>query len=120
MLVIQHMAISLDRQKQEEHLKHRASNQSLHTVPVIPEENQTILEVLKLQDPALVQSLMLLKNHTTSENELSIMLSRAKNLATKYNHLVTQLRVHGVDFMLATGKSPATKALEQRLRKNAE
>ena len=76
--------------------------------------------MLKLQDPALVQSLMLLKNHTTSENELSIMLSRAKNLATKYNHLVTQLRVHGVDFMLATGKSPATKALEQRLRKNAE
>ena len=83
------MAISLDRQKQEEHLKHRASNQNLNTVPVIPEENQTILEVLKLQDPALVQSLMLLKNHTTSENELSIMLSRAKNLATKYNHLVT-------------------------------
>ena len=84
---------------------------------VIPEEDQSILEVLKLQDPALVQSLMLLKNNTTSENQLSIMQSRVKALATKYNQLVTQLRVHGVDFLLATGKNAATKALEQRLRK---
>ena len=60
---------------------------------------------------------MLLKNNTTSENQLSIMQSRVKSLATKYNQLVTQLRVHGVDFLLATGKSAATKALEQRLRK---
>ena len=84
---------------------------------VIPEEDQSILEVLKLQDPALVQSLMLLKNNTTSENQLSIMQSRVKSLATKYNQLVTQLRVHGVEFLLATGKSATTKALEQRLRK---
>ena len=48
------------------------------------------------------------------------MLSRVKNLATKYNQLVAQLRDHGVDFLLATGKSPATKALENRLRKTAE
>ena len=67
----------------------------------------------------MVQSLMLLKNNTTNENQLSIMNSRAKNLATKYNQLVTQLRVHGVDFILATGKSSQTKALESRLRKNA-
>ena len=47
------------------------------------------------------------------------MSSRAKNLVTKYNHLVTQLRMHGVDFILATGKSPQMKAHKSRLRKSA-
>ena len=31
-------------------------------------------------------------------------MSRAKGMVTKYNQLVTQLRMHGVDFILATGK----------------
>ena len=30
-------------------------------------------------------------------------MSRAKIMVTKYNEMVTQLKVHGVDFILATG-----------------
>jgi hypothetical protein len=56
-------------------------------IPMIPEEDLSILEVLKLTDPALVKSLLLLKN-SSKESQLNILSSRAKVMVTKYNQLV--------------------------------
>ena len=77
-----------------------------------------MFEQLKLTDPALVSSLSLLKNNTIGENKMILMLNRARIIEVKYNQLVTQLRVHGVDFIIATGKAQQQSAnqLDQETR----
>ena len=91
----------------DEHHKHRASKESIglsSEVAMIPEEDMGLLETIKMSDPKLVQSLLLLKNSTSSENQLQILLNRSKNMTRKYNELVQQLKTHGIDFILALGK----------------
>ena len=87
LLFLQSLAQSISKHQLDEHLKNRKSKESLHAsndVPMIPEEDQSILDVLKMTDPSLVQSLLLLKNNT-SESQLTLLLSRAKNMISKYN-----------------------------------
>lgn len=72
---------------------------------MIPEEDQSLIEVLKLSDPSLVQSLLLLKNNSSAENQQVVMLNRARNILAKYSQLTIQLKFHGIEFILATGKA---------------
>ena len=78
------------------------SNERVHT---IPEESQSIIEQMRQNDPAIVESLKLLQN-TKLENKLAILFGRASKIQTKYNSLVAQMGTKGVDFIIATtGKS---------------
>ena len=38
------------------------------------------------------------------ENELQILINRARNLEKKYNKLISQIRKQGVEFMVNTNK----------------
>ena len=87
LLFLQSLAQSIQKRQLDDHLKTRKSKDSLHSstdVAMIPEEDMGILDVLKMTDPTLVQSLLLLKNNT-SESQLTLLLSRAKNMTQKYN-----------------------------------
>ena len=70
---------------------------------MIPEEDQSMMEVLKLSDPSFMQSLMLIKNSSKTESKLSVMLGRARSIKNKYAKIVPQMRIHGVDFIVSTG-----------------
>ena len=58
MLILEQLSRSIEITKKDEHLHLRASidvqNQSTMDVQIIPEEDQTLIEALKLSDPALV------------------------------------------------------------------
>ena len=62
MLILSHLAQSIERLNVEAFQKTRASKDGFTTVQSIPEEDQSMLAMLKESDPALVSSLLQLKN----------------------------------------------------------
>ena len=55
LLVLQSLSKTISKHQLDEHLKTRKSKESLHTqTEMIPEEDQSILDVLKMTDPSLV------------------------------------------------------------------
>ena len=72
-------------------------------VPEPKYPSQQNIDLLKIQDPPMAQTLIVLKD-SNPENQDSILIGRANKIYAKYTVLVNQLKINGIDFIIASNK----------------